>query len=144
MILSGELKDDIYAIIENLGFSVYDIETSNKKISIYIDKVGGVSISDCTDVSRNLSVLLDVEYNSSDSYTLEVSSPGINRKLRTDEHFKAAVGKKCLIKTHEKIGDTKTFRGILKSIDENSILLSNDKDIVIEKNNIKKARIDAI
>ncbi|WP_025209767.1 ribosome maturation factor RimP [Hippea sp. KM1] len=139
--LSDELKEDIFVVVESLGFSVYDIEVSQKKLTIYIDKPGGVSIDDCELASRNISALLDVKDPFSNSYVLEVSSPGINRKLKTREHFDAARGKRCLVHTHFPVNDSKMFKGVLTECDDEGIVIGG---VRIEFDNIKKARIDEI
>ena len=143
MLLSKNLEEKITLIVESLGYFVYDIEYGSTRIAIYIDKEGGVSIADCENVSRNISVLLDVEDPFSSPYTLEVSSPGINRKLKRREHFEKAVGKRCVVKTHNSIGNSKVFRGKLLNIDSNSIGIETDKGSVeIDFENIKTAKID--
>ncbi len=143
MLLSKKLEEKITLIVESLGYFVYDIEYGSARIAIYIDKEGGVSIADCENVSRNISVLLDVEDPFSSPYTLEVSSPGINRKLKRREHFEKAVGKRCVVKTHNSIDNSKVFRGKLLNIDSNSIGIETDKGSVeIDFENIKTAKID--
>ncbi len=141
--MSKKIEDDIVMIVESLGFRLYDIEYTTKKVVIYIDREGGVTIDDCELVSRNVSAMLDVEDPVEHSYILEVSSPGINRKLKRKEHFDAAVGKRCLIKTHEDIDSSKVFKGLLKNSTENGVTLQLDKgDVEISFDNIKSARID--
>ncbi len=134
-------KKDIFVVVESLGFKVYDIEVTTKKLTVYIEKQGGVTIDDCEIVSRNLSALLDVKDPFESSYTLEVSSPGINRKLKTKEHFLAAIGKKCLIHTYFPVGNTKVFNGILKECSDDGVVIGDTR---IEFDNIKKARVDEI
>ena len=139
--LDNSLKNDIFMIVESLGLSVYDIEMTRKKITIYIDKKGGVTINDCETVSKNISALLDVKDPFPSSYTLEVSSPGINRKLKTKDHFSAAIGKKCLIHTHFPIDNRNVFKGVLKTCTDKDIVIGETK---IELDNVKKARIDEV
>ncbi len=143
MFLDKKLEEEITLLVESLGAAVYDIECTGSKIVVYIDKEDGVSVNDCENVSRSISVLLDVNDPFEHSYILEVSSPGINRKLKKREHFEKAVGKKCVIKTHSAIESSKVFRGILKMCDETGIVMYNkDKEINIEFDNIKNARLD--
>lgn len=143
MFLSEKIREDIIMIVESLGLKVYDIEYSGSKITVYIDKDGGVSIGDCETVSKNIGVMLDALDPIEHSYILEVSSPGMNRKLRKVEHFKYAVGKKCIVKTHKPVDSSKIFRGVLSSCDDNGIVINTDKgDVHLEFDNIKKARID--
>ncbi len=139
--LDNNLKNDIFVIVESLGFEVYDIEMTKKKITIYIDKEGGVTINDCEAVSKNISALLDVKDPFPSSYTLEVSSPGINRKLKTKEHFLSAIGKKCLIHTHFPVDNKIVFKGVLKECTDKEIVVGETR---IEFDNIKKARIDEV
>ncbi len=139
--LNEDIKKDIFVIVESLGFSVYDIEVKMGKLTIYIDREQGVTIDDCELVSKNISALLDVKDPFPASYILEVSSPGINRKLKTREHFERAVGKKCVVHTHFPVDNTKVFRGILTECNESGICIGNRK---IDFENIKKARVDEI
>jgi len=139
--LDETIKKDISVVVESLGFNLYDIEVKTRKVTIYIDKEGGVTIDDCEIVSRNISALLDVKDPFPTSYTLEVSSPGINRKLKTKEHFRAAIGKRCLIQTHFPIDNLRVFKGILNDCDDRGVVIGDKK---IEFDNIKKARVDEI
>ncbi len=139
--LDEELRKDISVIVESLGFSVYDIEVKTRKITIYIDKEGGVTINDCEAVSKNISALLDVKDPFPTSYVLEVSSPGINRALKTKEHFLSAIGKKCLVHTHFPIDNNNIFKGVLKECTDEGIVIGDTR---IQFDNIKKARVDEI
>ncbi len=146
MELDKKIKQDIGMIVESLGLKVYDIEYTASKISIFIEREdGNVSIKDCEEVSKNVSVMLDVNDPINHPYTLEVSSPGINRRLRKREHFLKAIGKKCYVRTHRAVDLNKVFRGILESYNDNSIVVKTDNgNIEIELSNIKKARVDEI
>ncbi len=143
MQLSKRIEDDIAMIVESLGFKLYDIEYSTSKIIVYIDKSGGVSIDDCELVSRNISAMLDVEDPVQHAYTLEVSSPGINRKLRKPEHFQGAMGMNCRVKTFEEVNDKKFIKGKIKECKENSVVIEdNSGSYEIDYGNIKSARLD--
>jgi ribosome maturation factor RimP len=81
--------------IEGLGYELVDLDYSiggKGVLRVYIDLPGGINITDCGRVSRALSAFLDVEDPIPGSYTLEVSSPGVNRRLRTAEHFRRFMG----------------------------------------------------
>ncbi len=143
MMLSKKIEDDIAMIVESLGFELYDIEYSTKKLVIYIDRKEGITIGDCELVSKNVGAFLDVEDPIAHSYTLEVSSPGINRKLRKKEHFDAAVGKPCLIKTYTEVESLRVIKGVLKESKDDSVVVRIDAgDVEIKLDNIKSARID--
>jgi len=92
-----------------------------KILRIFIDKDGGVDVEDCARVSRCLSEELDKEENSGiieGAYTIEVSSPGLDRPLKTKRDFERNLGKKLRVEC-----DGKTIKGILKSVGETSITL---------------------
>lgn len=82
-------------------------------LRLYIDKPGGVTIDDCADMSHLIGDILDVNDVLPVAYTLEVSSPGINRPLARDKDFLNYRGCRVTIRTHEKIEGAKNFRGIL-------------------------------
>ncbi len=143
MFLSRELEGDIATLVESLGYSLYDIECTSSRIVIYIDKEEGVSIEDCEIVSRNIDVLLEAENPFTGHYILEVSSPGINRKLKKKEHFDKALNKKCIVKTHREVNDLKVFRGILKGVEKDGIVIETDGgNFDIRFDNIKNAKLD--
>src|SRR5947209_13121703 len=86
-------------------------------LRIFIDKAGGVSLDDCSAVSRAVSAALDVEDPVDGAYDLEVSSPGLDRPLRTEEHFRKFAGEKVRVRTFGPVPECenrKTFVGVLK------------------------------
>jgi ribosome maturation factor RimP len=102
-----------------LGLEVIDIEYRREGggwvLRLFIDKPGGVSLDDCTAMSRELSPVLDVEDPIEHAYHLEVSSPGATRPLKTDRDLERFRGCRVRVSTYEKIGDRKTFIGRLVS-----------------------------
>ncbi len=117
-------------------------ETGGKVLRLYIDKPGGVTLKDCTDISRQIGDLLDVYCNNHGSYNLEVSSPGPNRplgKIRDFERFKGSIAR---IRISRPIDGQKNFKGILAGISEGMVnLLVNDKTVAIPFHEIIKARL---
>lgn len=94
------------------GCEIYDFDfiggAGNRSLRIFIDKVGGggVSIEDCSNVSRGLNLLLDVDdVIPGGAYNLEVSSPGLERPLRTVAHYRRAVGQRAYVKTFESFAE---------------------------------------
>ncbi len=114
-------------ILRSLGLDLWDIEfrASGPKwlLRVYIDREigGGVTLSDCEAVSRDLSAALDVDDFISHAYTLEVSSPGLDRALTRPEHFIRFGGKSVRIKTRQAVGNDKVFRGKLLGIADSII-----------------------
>jgi ribosome maturation factor RimP len=105
-------------ILESLGLSLWDIDFQKHGPSwllrIYIDREeSGVTLNDCEAVSRDLSAALDVEDIISHAYTLEVSSPGLDRSLSKPGHYARFTGSVVKIKTYQQINGQKVFRGKL-------------------------------
>ncbi len=140
-----KLSEDILIIVQGLGYELYDIEYLQNKINVYIDKPNGVTLDDCRKANKDIDVLLDVENPFAKAYLLTVSSPGINRHLKTPKHFMDAIGKKCIIDTHHKINDRKRFEGVIISCTNNNVELETvGESVSLNINNIKKARLDEV
>lgn len=120
---------------------------SGKRITlrVIIDKEGGVTLNDCEIFSRRIEALLDVEGTIAGSYTLEVSSPGLDRPLKKLEEFKKNIGKLVRIITREKINNQNFFAGRLKRVNDSTISLSGidgKEDVVIPFESILKAKLE--
>jgi ribosome maturation factor RimP len=111
------------------GMEIVDIEfrhegsRSGRVLRLYMDKEGGPNVDDLSRVSRQLSEVLDVQDTIDGAYTLEVSSPGINRPLRKPEHFARFVGKRIRIRTRDLIDGRRSFLGILDEVAGGSVRL---------------------
>ena len=111
---------------------------------IYIDKLGDyIAIDDCEAVSRALSDRLDEQDFIEDAYTLEVSSPGLERHLKRDWHFEEAVGEKVDVKLFRPLNGQKMLSGILAggNLKEGIVLKTGDKELHIEKQSIADVKI---
>ena len=134
--MAGKVKtivvEKINPVIEELGYEVVDLEyvkqSDGMNLIFYIDCDNGVNIEDCEKVSKIIDPLLE-ELNPTDDkpYILNVSSPGIDRPLKTEMDFLRNKGKEIEITLFSKINGKKVFDGVLVSF--------NEKDIVIENNN---------
>jgi len=110
-----------------------------------MDKEGGVTLDDCTRISRIVSDLLDVHDPVPGSYNLEVSSPGINRPLVKIEDYERFAGQKVVIKMVRAMDGRKRFKGMLKGVRHGNIVVeSADGEFVLPIDEIKKARLDII
>jgi ribosome maturation factor RimP len=113
----GKIMQLIEPVIESEGMEIVDVECLKMKfrwlVRIYIDKEGGVTISDCSEISKQVGDILDVYDVIPGSYTLEVSSPGLDRPLTRDKDFIKYRGSVVRIKTGEKLDGAKNFHGIL-------------------------------
>jgi ribosome maturation factor RimP len=119
-------------LAENEGMEIVDIELRHERsrggrvLRLYLDKAGGPTVDDLSRVSRQLSELLDSQDVVSGAYTLEVSSPGINRPLKRPEHFARYIGKRVRIRTRDLIGGKRSFLGILQDVASESITVAQE------------------
>ncbi len=120
-----ELTKLLEPAIEQLGFELSDLEIKlggrDGLIRLFIDKADGVGLEDCESVSRQVSALLDVEDPLPGHYVLEVSSPGLDRRLIKLEHFQRFMGKEVQVILRFPIAGRKNFRGALRAADEENI-----------------------
>ncbi len=132
------------------GYEIADLEFASGQrggtLRLYLDHPDRpITLEDCEQVSRNLGTLLDVEDPIDRSYSLEVSSPGINRPLRQPKHWKRFVGQPCKVKTSIPLDDQRNFKGTLASFDDEDqcISLETDRGLVrIRLDQIRKAGLD--
>jgi len=126
-------------VVESEHLELVDVEFRSGKsrslLRIYIDKEGGVTLSDCETISRQLSAILDVKDLLKDAYILEVSSPGIDRPFQTDRDYQRSVGKIVKVQLAED-----SVRGKLEQVQEDSIVLNQNGSLrTIRKDEIVRA-----
>ncbi len=123
-----ELQKLLEPTVERLGYELTDLEvrlgSKGGLLRITVDKPGGIDLKDCEKVSSAISALLDVEDPMADNYSLEVSSPGLDRKLTKPDHFQRFEGETLKVTMRFPIDGRRRFRGTLVS--------SNDENIVVE------------
>lgn len=134
--------------VQDLGYKLYDIQYSKEGkdyfLRIFIDKEDGIDLNDCEKVSNEINSLLDEKDFIKEMYFLEVSSPGVERILRKDEHLKDALGKEVEVKLFKPIEKQKEFIGILENYDEEKIILKseeNEEKKEIERKNISLMKL---
>ncbi len=131
----GKVADQVFALVEPIakGFDLEVIEVLYEKkfdgmhLTIVIDKDGGVTIDDCERLHRAIDEPLDQLDPIECAYTLNVSSPGIDRPLKTDRDYKRNLNKKISVKLYKAQNGKKNFVGILTSYDEESFTIVTDK-----------------
>lgn len=126
-------KERLLALLEPpvqaLGYELVDLEArigGNGLLRVYIDRADGVGLDDCERVSRQLSAFLDVEEPLPGSYALEVSSPGLDRPLRTAEHFERFAGHEAKIRLDVPLEGRRNFKGKLCGVEEAEIVIAVD------------------
>lgn len=119
-------------LAQSEGMEIVDIEfrpegtRGGRVLRLYMDKEGGPSVDDLSRVSRRLSDLLDSEDTIAGTYTLEVSSPGINRPLKRPEHFARFVGRRIRVRTRDLIDGRRSFVGILGQVLGDGVILTQE------------------
>lgn len=130
--IHGQVAALVQPILDSMGLELVELEFKKAGRSfvlrLFIDKTGGVTMDDCADVSRELSLLLDVEDCIQNRYTLEVSSPGLDRPLKKESDFIRFQGRLAVVKTAELLKDEKgsprkTFLGTIEGLEEGEVVI---------------------
>lgn len=143
--LEQQLATMLKQPIEALGFELVGIEyirSRNPLLRIYIDHENGVNVDDCAAVSRQVSTLLDVEDPISSTYSLEISSPGLDRPLFTLDQYERFIGETVGINLRIAVSNRRKWEGTIKGVKGDMITLTvNGKDESFAFTNIQKANI---
>lgn len=131
--------------IENLGYELYDIEytkeAKNFFLRIYVDSKDGISLEDCEKVSNEINEPLDKSNIIAEQYFLEVSSPGIEKILRKDNHLQNNLGQEVEIKLFKKDNEgNKSYIGKLKSFNDKQIVIETKEEITIDRKSIAQIK----
>ncbi|MBQ3053870.1 MAG: ribosome maturation factor RimP [Clostridia bacterium] len=138
----GKIEESVRPIAINacteLGYELYDVEYKKEGpdwyLRVFIDKKEGIGVDDCEKYSRFISPILDEKDPIAENYILEVSSPGMFRKLNTKEHFERYMGQEVEIKLKRSIEGKKKFGGKLASyIDGKVIINTPNGEVSVEK-----------
>lgn len=140
-------EEKLRGVIEEMGYELvevsYEKENGGMSLIFTIDKEDGVNIDDCEIVNRKIDPILE-ELNPTDDkpYTLVVSSPGLDRPIKTERDFKRTLGKEVDLTLFAKQDGKKLFTGVLKAYDEKSVTLQTQKgDITFEKTKIANIKL---
>lgn len=126
----------------------YHAQGKHSLLRIYIDKPEGITLEDCQEVSHQASGLLDVEDLINGQYSLEVSSPGLERPLFTLEHFRKYVGQKVKLRLQVPLAGQRNYQGVIGEIDEADdsdiqLILEGDTELRVRIEEIDKANLVA-
>ncbi|ABI38104.1 protein of unknown function DUF150 [Shewanella sp. MR-4] len=146
--LESRLVDMLTVPVEALGFQLWGIEYvqagKHSILRVFIDGENGINIEDCANVSRQVSAVLDVEDPISTEYTLEVSSPGVDRPLFTAEQYAAYVGEDVKLQLTMPVAGSRNLKGAITQVDGQMLSLNvNGKELVVALDNIRKGNIIA-
>lgn len=144
--LIENLKEQVKPIVQNINYELYHIEFvkegKENYLRIYIDSENGVSLDGCEKVSRAISELLDDIDPIQESYYLEVSSPGIDRVLYTNEHLEKYKGYNIVLNLYSPIDKKKKYEGELVDFNEEDINIKVEENIVtIPREKISKTTL---
>jgi len=130
--MQDRLNDLIKTTTEGLGYQLWGYEyrphTESALLRIFIDKQSGIGVEDCANVSRQIGAVLDVEDIIPVAYILEVSSPGIDRVLFSQDQYESYLGRQAKIRTRIPVNERRNFRGHLHQVTETHISILVDKE----------------
>ncbi|HGN6732979.1 TPA: ribosome maturation factor RimP [Pseudomonas aeruginosa] len=141
-----QLQALLAPVVEALGYECWGVEFISQGrhsvLRVYIDRPEGILIDDCEAVSRQVSGILDVEDPISGEYTLEVSSPGMDRPLFTLEQFAKHAGEQVKIRLRSPYEGRRNYQGILRGVEEQDVVvLMDDHEYLLPIDSIDKANI---
>ena len=147
----SQLEALVRPVIESLDYQLWGLEFKsrgrNSVLRIYIDALpgkeeGGITLDDCTKASRQVSGVLDVEDPITEEYTLEVSSPGVDRPLFTLEQYQQWAGAEVNIRLRVPFEGRRKYRGFLKGVeDQDVVVVVDDQELLFPIESIDKAQV---
>ena len=144
--IASVVRELVQPTVEELGYTLWDVEYVKEGAFFYlrftIDHENGIDIEDCEKVHRRIEPVIDEADPIENFYYLEVSSPGIERILRTDEHFAWAVGEKIVLKLFTALDGKKELYGKLLAFEEDKLVLEiGEETVSIEKSAVSRATL---
>ncbi|HBG19110.1 MAG: ribosome maturation factor RimP [Desulfobacterales bacterium GWB2_56_26] len=142
-----KVRDFLESLLPTMGLELFDVEFRREGhgwvLRVFIDCESGVSLDHCSDVSRELGRYLDVEDFIENAYHLEVSSPGLERPLRSVQDFIRFCGKSAKVKLHDALDGRKTLEGIIEAVEDDkiSLKLADGSSVQFTFEMINKARL---
>lgn len=146
--VESTLQDRLASLVAAMGYEFVGCEfhrrSKNSLLRIYIDNENGVTVDDCSKVSYQVSAMLDVEDPIQGHYSLEISSPGVDRPLFEIAHYRKYVGHRIKVRLYNPIQGRRNFVGMLLRAEEADIYLSVDgQEVDIPFASIEKGKLVA-
>lgn len=137
--LEEKVEELVTPKINSIGYRVYDVmyvkEGKDNYLRIFIDNDEGISLNDCEKVNDAITDMLDEANYIKDQYFLEISSPGVERNIRKNEHLQESLGMEITVKLFKPIEKKKEYNGILKSFSEEVVtLIVENEEVNIPRN----------
>lgn len=144
--LIARLVEMLEPLILEQGLELVELQFRREPVGwvlrLIVDRPEGVTLNDCSQLSREVGHLLEVEDPIEQRYNLEVSSPGLDRPLKRERDYVSCLGKKAKITTREPIGNTRQFVGVLERVDDGAVTVRTDNGLVqIPIAGVLKARL---
>lgn len=137
-----DLETPLRLILSNLGLDLYDLELAKGTLSVTVTKEGGIDLELLTKANRTISEWLDANDPIPGHYTLDVASPGLERRLRTPEHYASTVGEVVTLRERREGEPTRRLEGTVISTDANSVTLEDAEhgSITVAFEHVERAR----
>ena len=141
---TNDLAEALSPVLEARGLDLVDVELHGAQLTVFVDREGGIGLDELGDATRDVSAALDDIDPMPGRYTLSVSSPGLERRLRTPAHFARAVGETVTIRIDAGTADVRRITGTLESADETGCTIAGpevpDGEMRIAYDQIERAR----
>jgi ribosome maturation factor RimP len=138
------LTNALSPILQARGLDLVDVEVHGAQLTVFVDREGGINLDELGDATRDVSAALDDIDPMPGRYTLSVSSPGLERRLRTPAHFARAVGETVTVRVDAGTADVRRITGTLQSADESGCVLTGpevpDGELRVAYDRIERAR----
>ena len=133
-LVSNLLREKVIELVD----ITYKRESGGMVLRLLVDKEGGITLGDCAYLNEEIGNMLEQEETIPEKYMLEVSSPGLDRPLKTRRDFEKVMGKRIHVHTYEPINDKRDCEGTVKSVDDERIIID---EVVIPLKKISKAKL---
>lgn len=141
-----QIEKDLEALLAQEAMELVDLQYRNERgwvLRLFVDKPGGVTLDDCQAVSDKVGAFLDAANVMNHGYTLEVSSPGLDRVIKKDKDFQRFVGHRVAVRLRAPVEGRRRYQGFLKGLEEGRIVLENEGALVrLERAGVEEARLD--
>ncbi len=143
------LRDRLASLVSSMGYEFVGMELQRQSrkrslLRIYIDSEKGITLDDCTTVSRQISAMLDVDDPIQGEYSLEISSPGLDRPLFELAHYQKQIGNRIKVRVSSTVMSRRNFVGVLLRVEGDNIhLLVEQDEITLPFSTIEKAKVIA-
>ncbi len=146
--IESRLTEMLTAPVEASGFQLWGIEYvaagKHSILRLYIDSENGISVDDCAEASRQVSAVLDVEDPISTEYTLEVSSPGVDRPLFTSEQYAQYLGEEIKVQLTMPVAGSRNLKGTIVKVEGSMLTFKvNGEELLVALDNIRKGNLIA-